>query len=100
MKTLQDPQKANLNYLICLKLYDILFSFRIRYDFLWKDPVIKQDTCFRSCKIPDSSISFKAFGDSGHVITLKHPALIISTFHWSITLENLPLGLPCMNLPL
>ena len=66
--------KANLNYLIYLKLYDFLISFRMHYDFLWKDSVNKQDTCFRFCKIPNPSHSFKAFGDMGHVITHKHPA--------------------------
>ena len=63
-------QKANLNYLICLELCDFLFSFRIHYGLLWKDPENKQDTCLRSCKISDPSISLKASGDSSHVITL------------------------------
>lgn len=85
-------QKANLNYLICFKLYDFLFFFRMHYGFLGKDPVNTQDTCFRSCKIQDSIISPKAFGDSGHVITLKHPAPIIPTIPLRHHFGEPPLG--------
>lgn len=85
-------QKANLNYLICLKLYDFLFSFSMHYGFLWKDSVNKQDTCFRSCKIPDPSNSFKAFRDAGHVIRHKHPAPIVSPIPLGQHLWESPLG--------
>lgn len=90
MKTLQDHKK--LTSTICFKLYDFLFSFRMHYGFLGKDPVNTQDTCFRSYKIQDSSISFKAFGDSGHAFTLKYPAPVISTIPLELHFGEPPLG--------
>lgn len=77
-ENLARSQKANLNYLICLELYDFLFSFRMHYGLLRKNPVNKQDTYFRSCKILDPSICFKTSGQSSHVIAHKRPAPISS----------------------
>lgn len=98
-ETFARSQKANLNYPIYLKLYDFLISFRMLYDFLRKDTVNKQDTCFRFCKIRNPSSSFKAFGDMGHVITHKHPAPVPFPISPGQHFQESPLGSAIHEIP-